>query len=147
MRYLVRKAKELVAEKGILSSPNPKGGMTLPTKTEEEVKNFYLSDVISCVMPGKKDFVSVLGRDGKRVHRQKRLLLCNLREAYNEFKVHHDGLKVGFSKFAQLRPRECIIAGGSGTHLVCVCTIHQNVKLMMAGSRLKALTDGEMKHY
>eukprot|EP00731_Ephydatia_muelleri_P038605 Em0825g2a len=59
----IEKAKELVAEKGILSSPNPKGGMTLPTKTEEEVKNFYLSDVISCVMPGKKDFVSVLGRD------------------------------------------------------------------------------------
>ena len=146
-RYLVRKAKELVAEKGILSSPNPKGGMTLPAKTEEEVKNFYLSDVISRVMPGKKDFVSVLGPDGKRVHRQKRLLLCNLREAYNEFKVHHDGLKVGFSKFAQLRPRECIIAGGSGTHSVCVCTIHQNVKLMMAGSRLEALTDGEMKHY
>eukprot|EP00731_Ephydatia_muelleri_P008770 Em0004g1108a len=36
-RYLVAKVKQLVAEKGILSSPNPKGGM-----------------------PEKKDFVSVL---------------------------------------------------------------------------------------
>ena len=52
--YLVRKAKELVAEKGILSSPNPKGGMTLPAKTEEEVKNFYLSDVIAMSCPVKR---------------------------------------------------------------------------------------------
>ena len=141
------KAKQLVAEKGILSSLNPKGGMTLPVRTQEEVKNFYLSDDISRMMPGKNDFVSVLGADGKRVHQQKRLLLCNLREAYSEFKVRHDGLQVGFSKFAQLRPKECIIAGGSGTHSVCVCTIHQNVKLMMAGSRLESLTQGEIKHY
>ena len=52
-RYLVRKAKELVAEKGILSSPNPKGGMTLPAKTEV-VKNFYLSDVIAVSCPVKR---------------------------------------------------------------------------------------------
>lgn len=30
---------------------------------------------------------------------------------------------------------------------MCVCTIHQNVKLMMAGSRLESLTQGEIKHY
>ena len=96
------------------------------------------------MIPGKKDFVSVLGADGKRVHQQKSL---QLREAYSELKVRHDGLKVGFSKFAQLRPKECIIAGGSGTHSICVCTIHQNVKLMMAGSRLESLTQGEIKHY
>ena len=116
------KAKQLVAEKGILLSPNLKGGMTLPVRTQEEVKNFYLSYDIRRMMHGK-DFVSVLGADGKRVHQQKRLLLCNFREAYSEFKVHHDGLKVGFSKFAQLQPKEYIIAGGSGTHSICVCTI------------------------
>ena len=41
-RYLVAKVKQLVAEKGILSSPNPKGGMTLPVRTQEEFKNFYI---------------------------------------------------------------------------------------------------------
>ena len=30
---------------------------------------------------------------------------------------------------------------------MCVCTIHLNVKLMMAGSRLESLMDGEMKHH
>ena len=56
-------------------------------------------------------------------------------------------LKVGFSKFTQLRPAECVIAGASGTHSVYVCKIHQNVKLMMIGSRLEHLIGGEIKHY
>eukprot|EP00731_Ephydatia_muelleri_P027627 Em0019g500a len=37
--------------KGVLSSPNPKGHRLLPVDTEEAVKDFYLSDNISCVMP------------------------------------------------------------------------------------------------
>ena len=147
-RYLARRAKMLVAEKGVLSSPNPKlGSLTLSAQTEEEVKNFYLSDDISRIMPGKKDFVSVLAADGKREHKQKRLLLCNLKEAYNEFKGRHPDMKIGFSKFAMLRPKECILAGAAGTHSVCVCTIHQNIKLMMAGGKIESLTDGLYKHY
>ena len=40
-RYLIRQAKMLVAEKGIMSSPNPKSGRTLPAHTEEEITDFY----------------------------------------------------------------------------------------------------------
>ena len=50
-------------------------------------------------------------------------------------------MKIGLSKFAELRPKECVLAGASGTHNVCVCTIHQNVKLM-----LSAISAGEMKY-
>ena len=84
-RYLAGRAKRLVAEKGVLSSPNPSEDHGVNVAFEE-VNKFYLSDEISRVMPGKKDFVSVRGADGKRVHKQKRLLMCNLREAYREFK-------------------------------------------------------------
>jgi len=38
----------------------------------------------------------------------------------------------GFSSFASLRPQWCILAGASGTHSVCVCTYHQNSKLMVS---------------
>ena len=87
-------------------------------------------------MSGKKDFVSV--RQGEqRVHIQKRLVLSSLKEVYQLFK---DRFPVGFSKFAELRPKHCILAGASGTHSVCVCTIHQNVKLMMLGVKLPDLT-------
>ena len=146
-RYLARRAKQLVAEKGVLSSPTPKGGTTLPVEIVEEVHKFYLSDSISRVMPGKKDFLSVKGADGKRVHRQKRLVLCNLQEAYREFKSCHPDMKIGFTKFSLLRPKECVLAGASRTHSVCVCTTHQNTKLMMVGSKLEILTGGEFKHY
>ena len=61
------------------------------------LKKCYISDNISRIMPGKKDFVSVRGNDEKREHMQKRLLMCNLREAYHEFKEHNPELKVGFS--------------------------------------------------
>lgn len=144
-RYFIRQAKMLVAEKGIMSSPNPKSGRTLPAHTEEEITDFYLSDDISRVMPGKKDFISVVPvQGGKRVHQQKRLLLCNLREAFKEC---HPDLKIGFTKFSMLRPRECVLPGASGTHSVCVCVLHQNVKLMMLGAKLESLTDGQLKHY
>ena len=32
--------------------------------------------------------------------------------------------KIDFSKFASLRPKKCVLAGASGTHSVCACTIH-----------------------
>ena len=52
-RYFARQAKQLVAEKGVLSNLNLKAGKMLSAQTEE-VKNFYLADDISRVMPGKK---------------------------------------------------------------------------------------------
>ena len=127
--YLARQSKKLVEERGILSLPGPLYGPSLPSETVETVCTFYESDNISRVMPGKKDFVSVK-KEGKRQHVQKRLVLSNLREVYRKFKERFPDCKIRFSKFAELRPKHCVLAGVSGTHSVCVCTIHQNVKLM-----------------
>jgi hypothetical protein len=77
---MVRKAKELVKAKGILSSPNPKPGNMLKDDLVKLVPEFYDDDEISRCMPGKTDFASVK-EQGKRVHKQKWLLLCNLYEA------------------------------------------------------------------
>lgn len=73
------------------------------------------------------------------MHIQKRLILNNLKELYSLFKERYPSVKVGFSKFAQLRPEECVLAGTSGTRSVCVCVMHQNVKLMIAGAKLQKL--------
>jgi len=135
---MARKAKQLVKEKGILSTPDPKHGHTLSQTTVDLVCTFYESEDISRMMPGKKDYVSVRTSDG-RVHVQKKLILCNLKELYQLFKDNHPNEKIGFSTFASLRPKHCVLAGGSGTHSVCVCTFHQNVKLMMHGVKLPEL--------
>ena len=136
--YMVHKAKELVKEKGILSTPNPKPGHDLPAETIDLVQSFYECDEVSRMMPGYKDFVSVRQAEG-RVHIQKRLILSNLKETYQLFKEKYPDQKIGFSKFADVRPKHCVLAGASGTHSVCVCTIHQNVKLMMVGGKIATL--------
>ena len=140
--FMVRKAKQLVKEKGILSSPDPQPGHSLVKETVNLVVAFYESDSSSRMMPGKKDFVSVKGEYG-RSHIQKRLILSNLKELYRDFKQKNPHVRIGFSKFAELRPKHCVLAGASGTHSVCVCTIHQNVKLMLHGVKLQELTTGE----
>lgn len=137
--YMVRRARELVKQNGILSSPNLKPGHSIAAETCESVCRFYESDEVSRIMPGKKDFVSVrLGE--KREHFQKRLLLGNLKELYQLFKDKFPTHTIGFSKFAELRPKHCVLAGASGTHAVCICTIHQNVKLMMLDAKIADLT-------
>ena len=141
-------AVQLAKESGILTSPNPKRGRPLHEDTRALVIAFYKDEELSRLMPGKKDFLLVR-EDGKRLHAQKRLLLCNLKEAYQLFVSRHPDMKIGFSKFAELRPKECVIAGSSGTHSVCVCTTHQNVKLMMVGTPMEDASDGVMQlnHY
>ena len=137
--YLARKSKRLTQEKGILSLPNARLGHPLSKQTVEIVTQFYLADDNSRAMPGKKDYVSVR-QEGKRVQLQKRLVLNNLRELYQQFKEGHPTLKIGFSKFAEFRPKQCILAGSNGTHCVCVCTIHQNVKLMVQQLNISELS-------
>ena len=67
---------------------------------------------------------------------QKRLILINLKERYVPFKYKHPNLNVGFSKICSLCPRWCITTNLSGAHSVCVCTYHQNVKLLADGLKI-----------
>jgi hypothetical protein len=147
-RRMASNAKKLYNEKGPLANPNSKPGKTIDENTAEKIRAFYLSEDMSRVMPGSKDYVSV-SINGERSHVQKHLVLCNLKEAFASFKDNHPSVKIGFSKFAELRPKQCVLAGSSGTHSVCVCTIHQNLKLMHIGAKFDKLyqnQDTDMKH-
>lgn len=138
---LARKSKELKASKGVLADTTAYTRNTLPTEVINEIKAFYESDCNSRILPGKKDCISV-EIDGIKTNLQKRLLLMNLKELYILFKNSNPDTKVGFSTFAKLRPKNCVFAGASGTHIVCVCTIHQNVKMMLDAINIKQLTEG-----
>ena len=138
-RHIAQVAKNIGEEKGILGDSNPKKGNQLPLSTELQVKEFYKSEDISRVMPGKKDTVSVKDKDGVKKLEQKHLVLCNLKDAYHLFREKYPNDDIGFSKFAELRPKECVLVGGSGTHSVCVCTTHENIKQMFLGANLNRL--------
>ena len=59
------------------------------------------------------------------------------KELYAHFKEQNPSAKIGLEKFCALRPKWCVNAGASGTHAVCVCTIHQNVVLLIHAAHLE----------
>lgn len=74
--YIARKAKQLVREHGILATPDPLPGRHNPSESVvDQVTSFYENDSSSRMMPGKKDYVSVI-TDHRRVHKQKCLVLA-----------------------------------------------------------------------
>lgn len=142
-KYFARMSKNLKSMGGVLAETTSKTGKKLPENTISVVHEFYNNDQYSRMMPGRKDCVSV-NLDGKRTSMQKRLLLFDLRELYELFKKTEPTMKLGFSTFAKLRPKHCIFAGARGTHSVCVCTIHQNCKLILDAIEIQKLTRDEI---
>ena len=139
--YMARTARTLAEEKCILSLPQPKKGKNLSERNKSLVQDFYCNDEYSRVMQSKKDCLNIK----KNTHVQKRLILCNLIELYANFKEQHSDIEIGYSTFCLLRPKWCFDVGASGTHLGhiwdtsgthCVCTIHQNVNLMLSSVKL-----------
>ena len=140
--YMVRKSRELKEEKGIMpdSLPAYSKGRKLSEGDKAKVTRFYESDLVSRIFPGKKDFVSVTDENGVKTHVQKRLILGNLKEIYEMYKGEETNPRIGFSTFASLRPKHCVLLGGSGTHTVCVCCYHQNTKLMIEALGIRNLS-------
>ena len=134
--HTAKRAKALQEEQGILSTPNPKPGKRLSPESTDKAVKFYEKDTVSRQMAGKKDCVSVLV-DGEKKNIQKRRILTTLKEAHVQFKEENPDVKIGFSKFAEARPKHVVLPGGSGTHNVCVCVHHQNPKLMIDHSQIK----------
>lgn len=135
--YLVKKARKLLKEEGILYKCKKRKGHTLSDEVIQKVKDFYYDDEISRVSSNKKDCISVPTKHGKRELITKRLILHNLKDVYLSFKEKNPTEKIGFTKFCELRPQECVTVNSRGIHSVCVCTYHQNVKLMMQSIHLK----------
>ena len=129
--YMVRAARNDTKEKGILGIPDSIHTNGLSDELLVRVKSFYEEDQISQMCAGKKDFVNIKSSHGTKKHHQKRLIFCNIREVYLQYKSTFLDDKLGFSKFAELRPKWYRTVGQSGSHNVCICTYHQNVKLML----------------
>ena len=139
--YMVKKSRKLKEEFGILPIvPGMSKGRVITEEIKLAVKSFYESDDISRICPGKRDCKVIRDVSGKKVTLQKRLILLNLKEAHKIFKDNAHNPQIGFSSFATLRPPNCVLAGSSGTHSVCVCTYHQNVKLQLSALHIKGLT-------
>lgn len=129
---MARRSKAIQDARGILSAPLKKmPSNRLSEETATLIRVFYSDDEVSRACAGKREYVRV-DEDGNTTKKQRRLIMCNLREAYTFFKARYPEIKIGFTKFAELRPKECVLAlDKHGTHSVCVCEHHQNVKLIL----------------
>lgn len=130
-QHMVYQTKKLVEKSGILSDTTKKiGSKSIDQKTIERVHEFYCSEKISRPCPGIREYVSHK-INGEKVKIQRRLILMNLNEAFQIFKTENPEHKIGFSKFAAVRPKQCVLAGSThGIHTTCVCVYHQNPKLI-----------------
>ena len=110
-RDMAAAALKLRETHGAGSFPGKKRGRKLPEQTRHLVVNFYNDQEMSRCLPGRKDVVVIRHKNGQRETKQKKLLLCNLNEAFCAFSMMQPDVKIGFSMFADLRPKEVVLAG------------------------------------
>ena len=82
-------------------------------------------------MPGKKDYIKI----SFKVHIQKRLLLCNVKELYN-LKLKIQPLGLGFLNLPAHAQNGALLLEPQG-HNQCLCSIHQNAILLCSATELK----------
>jgi hypothetical protein len=88
------------------------------------VRQFFLSDEVSCGTPGKSQFISMRTESGKKEDIQLRYMAMTLSEAYNLFKEEH-GKLVSTGFFCELRPKYVKLVGDT-PHNVCACRLHED---------------------
>lgn len=144
--YMLREFKKThTIEDDIVPIKNV-GRPSLESDVKDNVLRFYYQDDISRPFPGWKDTISVKQPDGTRKKLQKRLLLENLSVLHETYlqKCTSENEKLSLTSFKKLRPKECVFAGDSSAHNVCVCMIHENTKFYIQGlTRLKCFEDTE----
>ncbi len=97
-------------------------------ETIKKVEEFYCRDDISRQAPGKKDYVTVWKKQDK-VKLQKRHMYYTVKETHSLFKLENPDLKIGKSKFAQLKPAN-VLHKSETPKDACLCTYHENINLL-----------------
>lgn len=99
---------------------------------EKAARDFFSIDLISKLLPGIRDFVTMESPNGEKVQVQKRVLLMSLADVYKEFTQSFPNLKISFSKFCKLRPKNVFLFSTT-LHYSCLCIHCENFKLLLNG--------------
>lgn len=127
LRRMASMAKNLRKSSCYASRPQPKKAQNkLPFDNLDKIEQFYESDEISRVMPGRKDNITIV-KDGVRESVQKRLLLFDLKVIHEKFKTKYLDVKISLCLKRCDRVTVFPLVGKVVT--MCVCKTHQNMKL------------------
>ena len=121
-------ANDYLDQNDVKKEQNSRTG--LEEETLKHILEFYNREDISRWTTGRKDFIKVTDNNGEKKEMQKRYLICTLKELYNLFKLEYPNDKVGFSKFADMRPKHMCIQGSTPMQ-VCCCMKHENFQSLV----------------
>jgi hypothetical protein len=57
----------------------------------------------------------------------------------NLYKQNQNNPKVGFGRFCQFHPKNCVFPRAPGSHNFCVCKIHENFKLLLDSVNIESI--------
>lgn len=111
--------------------------LRVPDDVRKKIINYFLEDSNTIDCSGMKEYVSIKDDNGQTIKVQKKILIYNINELYNNYVKQNQHTSVpSLPFFAQLRPKQCVFADAPGMHNVCVCAIHQNIKLKLSAVKL-----------
>ena len=131
-QYVAVSSKK-VGKEGILIKPKRKHREGLSKETILLLYEFFKSDLISRMMPGEKDCVSIKVNKVQKKKFLKCMILCTPKEAYQAFKDEYPDKRIGFTKFTMLKPKNVVLPGSSGIHNV-LC-LHHRLKFQIVINR------------
>lgn len=100
---------------------------------KECITAFYRDDSNSRILAGMSNCIMQKVPGAPSIPISKRMLLYDLKPLYYKWRSQTNFEKVPCKTiFASLKPKKCIFPGEPGTHNICVCEQHQNVKLKLA---------------
>ena len=123
-QHQARAAIDLRFTNGILAFPtSSRGNQPVDPDIIKQVINYYRNDSTSRPSPNRKDVVLINGTPvGKR------FMQITIAEAFHLFSVENPSLKIGKSKFYELRPKDVKL---ESPHDVCLCIYHENMSLLV----------------
>lgn len=118
---------------GPLSQRQRKTYFRVTQEIKDEIIKYYLDESNTIICSGMKECVKIKVPGQPSISLQKQILIYDIKDLYKKWvnECGHEEVPC-LHFFTKLRPKQCVIAGDPGTHNVCVCPIHQNVKLKLA---------------
>ena len=146
--YRAEKAHKLRAEFGAFSAPEFQvPSNKIQPEVEMAVKKFYIDDSNSRVIPGERNAIMAKDIDGEKKRISKRLIYTSLKELFAEFVALNPEMKIGITKFAELRPKYCAWPGPNGHHVTCVCVLCENFRVLRQITGSKDKTEEFIQKY
>ena len=109
------------------STPRSKNAITQEVK--DLVKDFFFQSNIVYTAPGLKDEM-VHWEAGKKVKLRKYYLELTLKEALGVFKEQHPSVKIGSTRFRELKPPNVLLMSKAPSDQ-CRCIYHENYRLQL----------------